>query len=62
VLEAIDALAGNPHRLGKRLGLELEGSWGARRGPYRIIYEIDESKRTVTVVAVGHRANVYRRR
>jgi mRNA interferase RelE/StbE len=40
VLETLDAVAENPKRLGKRLALELEGCWSARRGPYRIIYEL----------------------
>jgi mRNA-degrading endonuclease RelE of RelBE toxin-antitoxin system len=48
--------------LGKPLRFELEGLWSARRGPYRVIYEIDDATRTITVVAVGHRADVYRRR
>ena len=43
VLETLDAIAGeNPRRLGKSLMLEHQGRYSARRGPYRIIYEIDE--------------------
>ncbi|MGH7762978.1 MAG: type II toxin-antitoxin system RelE/ParE family toxin [Candidatus Dormibacteraceae bacterium] len=33
----------------------------ARRGPYRIIYSIDDATRPITVIAVAHRADVYRR-
>lgn len=62
VLETLDAIASNPHRLGKPLRFELEGCWSARRGPYRIIYRIDDARRTVSVLAVGHRADVYRPR
>lgn len=62
VIEVFGAIAGNPHRLGKPLSLELEGLWSARRGPYRVVYEIDEARRAVTVIAVGHRRDVYRRR
>src|SRR5262249_11030125 len=51
----------NPHRLGRRLLLPLyEGTWSARRGSYRVQYEIDEECRTVTVTAVEHRADAYR--
>jgi mRNA interferase RelE/StbE len=60
VIEALGAIATNPHRLGKPLRFELTGRWSARRGPYRIIYAIDDATRTVTVLAIAHRADVYR--
>jgi mRNA-degrading endonuclease RelE of RelBE toxin-antitoxin system len=60
VLETLDAIAANPRRLGKRLALEHEGRWSARRGPYRIIYEVLDDEHTVRVVAIGHRRDVYR--
>jgi mRNA interferase RelE/StbE len=62
VIETLDAIASNPRRLGKPLRFELEGYRSARRGPYRIIYRIDESVRSITILAVGHRADVYRPR
>jgi mRNA interferase RelE/StbE len=62
VLETLDAIAGNPRRLGKPLMLEHEGRFSARRGPYRIIYELIEDERIVRVIAIGHRRDVYRRR
>lgn len=62
VLETLAAIAENPRRLGKPLILEHEGRYSARRGPYRIIYELDEDQRTVRVIAIGHRSDVYRRR
>ena len=62
VLETLDAIAANPRRLGKPLMLEHEGRYSARRGPYRIIYELDEEELLVRVVAIGHRRDVYRRR
>ncbi len=62
VLESFQAIAADPRRVGKPLRFELEGLWSARRGPYRVIYRIDEDERVVTVLAVGHRAHIYRRR
>jgi mRNA interferase RelE/StbE len=62
VLETLDAIAENPRRLGKPLMLEHEGRFSARRGPYRILYELDEDQRIVRVIAIGHRRDVYRRR
>jgi mRNA-degrading endonuclease RelE of RelBE toxin-antitoxin system len=62
VIETFDAIAANPRRLGKPLRFELEGYLSARRGPYRIIYRPDDATRSITVVAVAHRADVYRPR
>ena len=56
------ALAENPSRVGHRLRFELEGKHSANRGDYRIIYQIDDSARAVTVLAIDHRSKVYRRR
>jgi mRNA-degrading endonuclease RelE of RelBE toxin-antitoxin system len=36
------------------------GTWSARRGAYRVLYEIDEEQRAVTVTAVEYRGDVYR--
>ncbi|MFF5175995.1 type II toxin-antitoxin system RelE/ParE family toxin [Micromonospora sp. NPDC000089] len=55
-------LLDNPHRVGKRLLLPaFEGTWSARRGTYRVLYEIDDD-RVVTVTAIEHRADAYRSR
>ncbi|HEY2718892.1 MAG TPA: type II toxin-antitoxin system RelE/ParE family toxin [Solirubrobacteraceae bacterium] len=62
VIETLDAIASNPHRLGKPLRFELAGCWSARRGPYRVIYRIDDAALTVAVLAVAHRADAYRPR
>jgi len=60
VVNLIGALAENPRRLGKPLKFDLEGNWSARRGPYRVIYAIDESGKEVMVRKIGHRSDVYR--
>jgi mRNA interferase RelE/StbE len=62
VIETLGAIASNPRRLGKPLRFELEGCFSARRGPYRIVYRIDEETHTVSVLAVAHRADIYRTR
>lgn len=51
------ALADNPQRVGKALRFELEGLHSARRGDYRIIYRTTD---VVTIMAIEHRADVYR--
>ena len=55
-------IAANPQRLGKPLLGELEGLHSARRGDYRIIYEIFDDEQTVLIHRVHHRRDVYRRR
>jgi mRNA interferase RelE/StbE len=55
-------LLDNPHRVGKPLTRELAGYHSARRGPYRVIYRIDETERIVHVVRIDHRTDVYRTR
>ena len=55
------ALAVNPHRVGKPLFGPLAGCHGARRGTYRIVYRIDETNRTVHVLDIDHRAEIYHR-
>jgi len=58
----LSALVDNPHRLGGRLQRELAGLHSARRGAYRVVYEIDEDKHAVIVLRIDHRSRVYRTR
>ena len=62
VIETLATIATNPQHLGKPLRFELEGCRSARRGPYRIVYRIDEATHSVKILAVAHRADVYRPR
>jgi mRNA-degrading endonuclease RelE of RelBE toxin-antitoxin system len=55
------ALAVNPQRVGKPLFGPLAGCHGARRGTYRIVYRIGETTRTVHVLDVDHRSEIYHR-
>jgi mRNA interferase RelE/StbE len=54
------SLIENPRRVGRELRNELAGIYSARRGTYRILYRIDEGSRTVTVLRIDHRGDVYR--
>jgi mRNA-degrading endonuclease RelE of RelBE toxin-antitoxin system len=54
------SLLENPRRVGRELRNELAGIHSARRGSYRVLYRIEESTRTVTVLRVDHRGDVYR--
>lgn len=50
----------DPWRVSKLLHDELDGFRGARRGEYRVVLSVDEERRTVNVVRIDHRADVYR--
>lgn len=52
-------LAENPQRVGHRLGRDLAGLHSARRGEYRVIYQILEDKLLVHVVRIRHRNTAY---
>ena len=52
----------NPQRAGKPLKLGLEGLHSARRGDYRVIYRVDDTRHWIEVAAIEHRADVYRPR
>ena len=58
----LGALLDNPHRLGGRLQRDLDGLRSARRGVYRIIYEIDDIGFLVIVYRIEHRSTGYRPR
>lgn len=58
----LGALADEPHRVGKPLVGDLAGLWSARRGDYRVVYEIDDDVRVVLVHRVQHRRDVYQPR
>jgi mRNA interferase RelE/StbE len=60
VIEAIEALAGDPRPAGS---VTLTGSPGWRRiriGGYRVVYDVDDRARVVLVLRVGSRGEVYR--
>ncbi len=52
----------DPYRVGHGLRRELEGLWAARRGPYRVVYEIADEVSEIRVLRIDHRVDVYRPR
>jgi mRNA-degrading endonuclease RelE of RelBE toxin-antitoxin system len=57
-----DSIAANPQRAGKPLRGELQGLYSARRGEFRVIYEIDDTTGVILIHRAQHRRTVYRRR
>jgi mRNA interferase RelE/StbE len=56
------ALRENPHRLGRPLREPLAPLYAARRGEYRVIYQIIDHALVIQVVSIVHRHDAYRRR
>ncbi len=59
IRDAIRALGTDPRPSGCRKLAGREG-WRIRIGDYRVIYEIDDSEHSVTILHIGHRRDVYR--
>jgi len=59
VLEAVKGLANIPRPRGTEK-IKSTGLWRIRQGDYRIVYSIDDSSKTVTILRIGHRREVYR--
>lgn len=53
-------LAENPRRVEKPLLGRLEGRFSARRGEFRVIYQIFDERVVVRVIHIAHRRDVYR--
>lgn len=60
ITSEIGALANNPRPHGCRKIVGSQSDWRIRIGEYRIIYEIDDPARTIRVMRVRHRKEVYR--
>ena len=56
----VGPLADNPQRVGAALRAPFEGLYRARRGEYRVRYEIDDDTHQVTVLDIDHRRDAYR--
>jgi mRNA interferase RelE/StbE len=59
VRDALRALANEPRPHGC-LKLTGRDGWRIRVGQYRVIYEIDDTNRSVIILDIGHRRDVYR--
>ncbi len=58
VVNALKGLADSPRPKGVEK-IKSAGLWRIRQGDYRIVYSIDDSQRTVTVLRIGHRREIF---
>jgi len=59
IVDKIQALATEPRPRGSEK-LSGDDKYRVRHGDYRVVYEIDDANRRVTIVRVAHRREVYR--
>jgi mRNA interferase RelE/StbE len=60
IVNRIRALASEPRPTGCEKLAGAEGRYRIRQGQFRIVYAVDDAARTVELVKVGHRREVYR--
>ena len=58
VRDAVATLAETPRPNGSKKLAGRKG-WRIREGDYRVIYEVDDGNRQVTVLDIGHRRDIY---
>ena len=51
-------LAENPYRVGKQLGPPHYPAYAARRGDFRVVYDIRDDEVAVEVITIMHRRDV----
>ena len=60
IVAKIKLLSENPHPSGSRKLLGSQNDWRIRIGDYRALYEIDNKARTIKIMRIKHRREVYR--
>ena len=60
LLRSIESLASDPRPKQSHKLSESENSYRLRVGDYRVLYQVDDEARLVTIFKVGHRREVYR--
>ncbi len=60
IVGRIHSLATEPRPSGCEKLASLSGLFRVRQGQYRVIYSVDDLDRSIVVIKVGHRREVYR--
>ena len=58
IRDVIYSLASNPRPVGSKK-LIARPAWRVRIGRYRVIYEINDKEKSVLILHLGHRKDVY---
>lgn len=59
LVNLIRSLAAEPRRVGCQK-LSATQEWRIRQGDHRVLYEIDDEAKTVTIVRIKHRSQAYK--
>ncbi len=59
IVQKISALSHHPRPHGIQILRGEERYYRLRQGDYRIIYEIDDTSKKITIIKIGHRREVY---
>ena len=57
---AIELLANEPRPPAAKMLVNTGGAWRVRVGDYRVVYDIEDGRLVILVLAVAHRREVYR--
>lgn len=57
---AIELLAEEPRPPAAKMLVNSDGAWRVRVGDYRVIYDIEDDRLLILVLAAGHRREIYR--
>jgi len=60
IMRALKELGSVPRPAGAKKLTGQNSSWRVRIGDYRIIYQIDDTQRSVDVIRIAHRGEAYR--
>ena len=61
IVGRIQVLATEPRPSGCEKVAGPSALFRVRQGPYRIVYTVDDPTRTIVIIKVGHRREVYRK-
>ena len=60
IVARIQGLARSPRPTGSQKLAGPDERYRIRQGSYRIVYSVDDARRVVEIVKIGHRREVYR--
>lgn len=60
ILDSIRALSNQPRPTDTQILKGENRYFRIRRGDYRVVYEVDDAKQSVTIIKIGHRSEIYR--
>lgn len=59
ILNTLNKLYEDPRKIGKPLKGKFKQKFRLRVGDYRVLYSINDQDKTVLIIAIGHRKDIY---